>query len=141
MWAYLARYPGLVVLHDARLHHARARSLLNQQRFDDYRREFRYDHPDAPAGFAEYAVEGLGGIDLLLLVDAARRDAHGADSSPSTTRASPTTCASSIPGVAVDTIRMGVPETPGTASGRRALACGATSGSRTRRSCSRRSAR
>src|SRR4051812_34596585 len=22
MWAYLARYPGLVVLHDARLHHA-----------------------------------------------------------------------------------------------------------------------
>jgi len=28
MWAYLAAYPGLVVLHDARLHHARARQLL-----------------------------------------------------------------------------------------------------------------
>ena len=24
MWGYLFRYPGLVVLHDARLHHARA---------------------------------------------------------------------------------------------------------------------
>src|SRR6185436_14765134 len=28
MWAYLAAFPGLVVLHDARLHHARARRLL-----------------------------------------------------------------------------------------------------------------
>src|SRR5687767_1618231 len=30
MWAYLVRYPGLVVLHDGQLHHARARSLLQQ---------------------------------------------------------------------------------------------------------------
>src|ERR1700704_4742318 len=37
MWAYLAAYPGLVVLHDARL-----------------------PHPPPP-GFTEYAVEGLGG--------------------------------------------------------------------------------
>ena len=61
MWAYLASHPGLVVLHDARLHHARARRLLAQRRVDDYRAEFRYDHPDANAAFAEYAVEGLGG--------------------------------------------------------------------------------
>jgi glycosyltransferase involved in cell wall biosynthesis len=61
MWAYLARYPGLVVLHDARLHQARARRLLNQKRFADYRAEFWYDHPDAAADFVEYAVEGLGG--------------------------------------------------------------------------------
>ena len=61
MWAYLARYPGLVVLHDARLHHARARRLLNQRRFDDYRHEFWYDHPGATADVVEYAVEGLGG--------------------------------------------------------------------------------
>jgi glycosyltransferase involved in cell wall biosynthesis len=61
MWAYLARYPGLVVLHDPRLHHARARQLLQRQRFDDYRREFCYDHPDARRDFVEYAVEGLGG--------------------------------------------------------------------------------
>src|SRR5438105_3608286 len=32
MWAYLVRYPGLVVLHDARLHQARARQLLERQR-------------------------------------------------------------------------------------------------------------
>src|SRR5215471_3735983 len=61
MWAYLARYPGLVVLHDPRLHHARARQLLNARRFDDYRREFRYDHPHAVRDVVEYAVEGLGG--------------------------------------------------------------------------------
>src|ERR1700690_1329845 len=28
MWPYLIRYPGLVVLHDGQLHHARARALL-----------------------------------------------------------------------------------------------------------------
>ena len=61
MWAYLAAYPGLVVLHDTRLHHARARHLLSQGRQDDYRREFRYDHPDAPPGVEEFAVEGLAG--------------------------------------------------------------------------------
>jgi glycosyltransferase involved in cell wall biosynthesis len=61
MWAYLARYRGLVVLHDPRLHHARARQLLGSGRSDDYRREFWYDHPDAVGDFVEYAVEGLGG--------------------------------------------------------------------------------
>jgi glycosyltransferase involved in cell wall biosynthesis len=61
MWGYLARYPGLVVVHDPRLHHARARQLLERERFDDYRREFWYDHPDARPDFVEYAVEGLGG--------------------------------------------------------------------------------
>src|SRR6478672_9328093 len=61
MWGYLAAFPGLVVLHDARLHHARARALLQQQRFDDYRREFWYDHPEAQRDVVEYAVAGLGG--------------------------------------------------------------------------------
>lgn len=61
MWAYAATYPGLVILHDARLHHARARQLLKSSRFDDYRREFWYDHPDARREVVEYAVEGLGG--------------------------------------------------------------------------------
>src|SRR5436190_20372841 len=28
MWAYLVRYPGIVVLHDGQLHHARGRMLL-----------------------------------------------------------------------------------------------------------------
>jgi glycosyltransferase involved in cell wall biosynthesis len=62
MWAYLSKFPGLVVLHDACLHHARARQLLQDGRFDDYRAEFRYDHPDASEAFVEYAVEGLGGV-------------------------------------------------------------------------------
>jgi len=61
MWGYLAAFPGLVVLHDARLHQARARALLQQERFDDYRREFWYDHPEARRDFVEYAVAGLGG--------------------------------------------------------------------------------
>jgi glycosyltransferase involved in cell wall biosynthesis len=61
MWAYLATYPGLVVLHDARLHHAQARRLLKDRRFNDYRRELAYDHPDARPDVAEYAVEGLSG--------------------------------------------------------------------------------
>src|SRR5919108_5339339 len=53
VWAYLAAYPGLVVLHDARLHHARARCLLSAKRSDDYRRELRFDHPDVTRDFAE----------------------------------------------------------------------------------------
>jgi glycosyltransferase involved in cell wall biosynthesis len=61
MWGYLAAFPGLVVLHDVRLHQSRARALLNQERFDDYRREFWYDHPEARPDFVEYAVAGLGG--------------------------------------------------------------------------------
>jgi glycosyltransferase involved in cell wall biosynthesis len=61
MWGYLAAFPGLVVLHDARLHQARARALLQDERFDDYRREFWYDHPDARRDFVEYAIAGLGG--------------------------------------------------------------------------------
>lgn len=66
MWGYLAAFPGLVVLHDARLHHARARDLLQRavlepERADEYRREFWYDHPEARRDFVEYAVAGLGG--------------------------------------------------------------------------------
>jgi len=61
MWAYLASFPGLVVLHDARLHHARARQLLRLDRVRDYRAEFQFDHPDAVHDFADYATEGLGG--------------------------------------------------------------------------------
>jgi glycosyltransferase involved in cell wall biosynthesis len=61
MWPYLLRYPGLVVLHDAALHHARARSLLSRNLKDDYRAEFKYAHPQAPADAAEFAVAGFAG--------------------------------------------------------------------------------
>ena len=51
MWAYLFRYPGLVVLHDLQLHQARALYLTKRwhPRIDDYMAEVRANHPDAPA--------------------------------------------------------------------------------------------
>ena len=57
IWPYLFRFPGLAVLHDARLHHARAEALLSAGRADDYRAEFAWSHPDAPSGAAELAVQ------------------------------------------------------------------------------------
>lgn len=61
MWPYLVRYPGLVVLHDARLHHARGRRLFRHARQDDYRAEFAFDHPDVDPAIAEYSVSEFGG--------------------------------------------------------------------------------
>jgi glycosyltransferase involved in cell wall biosynthesis len=58
-WPYAFRYPGVVVLHDTRLHHARAALLLRERRAADYRVEFRWNHPDAPPDAAEIAVAGL----------------------------------------------------------------------------------
>src|SRR3954469_16137009 len=108
MWAYMVAYPGLVVLHDIRLHHARARFLLKHERADDYRREFRYDHPDAAAGVEEYAVEGLSGSMyyfwsmLPVVLRTARLVAvHNARLAQGLREENP--------GVRVDTIRMGVP--------------------------------
>lgn len=61
IWPYLFRYPGLTVLHDARLHHARAHTLMARKRYDDYRAEFRYNHPDVSPDAAEVAVAGFDG--------------------------------------------------------------------------------
>jgi glycosyltransferase involved in cell wall biosynthesis len=58
-WAYALRYPGLVVLHDTHLHHARAALLLREKRADQYREEFRWSHPDVTADVAELAVAGF----------------------------------------------------------------------------------
>jgi glycosyltransferase involved in cell wall biosynthesis len=109
MWAYLASYPGLVVLHDARLHHARARSLLNQHRFDDYRHEFWFDHPGAVRDFVEYAVEGLGGPIYYFwsMLGVVMRSAR------SVAVHNPRVAADlreEFAGASVDTIRMGVPD-------------------------------
>jgi glycosyltransferase involved in cell wall biosynthesis len=60
MWAYLTRYPGLVVLHDAQLHQSRAHALIARGRADDLRAELRFGHPDAPPGVAEWILAGLG---------------------------------------------------------------------------------
>jgi hypothetical protein len=59
LWPYLFRYPGLAVLHDTHLHHARAASLLRTQRADDYRAEFVANHPDSAPALAELAVAGF----------------------------------------------------------------------------------
>jgi glycosyltransferase involved in cell wall biosynthesis len=58
-WAYALNYPGLVVLHDTRLHHARAAFLLREKRAADYRAEFQWNHPEVPPGVAELAVAGF----------------------------------------------------------------------------------
>jgi glycosyltransferase involved in cell wall biosynthesis len=58
-WPYALRYPGLVVLHDTRLHHARAALLLREKRLADYRAEFVWNEPDVPADAAELAVAGF----------------------------------------------------------------------------------
>jgi len=61
MWPYLFACPGLVVLHDAHLHHARAWSLLRRARQADYRAEFEFNHPEAPPGAAAIGLGGYAG--------------------------------------------------------------------------------
>lgn len=63
MWAYAFRYPGLLVLHDAQVHQARALHLLRrlEPRLDDYLAEVRANHPDAPPDVGYLLAAGLGG--------------------------------------------------------------------------------
>jgi glycosyltransferase involved in cell wall biosynthesis len=61
MWPYLFAYPGLVILHDAHLHHARAWSLLRRKRQADYRAEFEFNHPEAPRHGAAIGLGGYAG--------------------------------------------------------------------------------
>lgn len=60
-WPYLFRYPGLAVLHDARLHHARAEVLIASDRPADYRAEFAFNHPGVDSAAAGFALLGLEG--------------------------------------------------------------------------------
>ena len=62
MWAYLFHYPGLVVLHDAQLHQARALALTKRwlPRRDDYLEEFAANHPDAPRAIGDVVAAGFG---------------------------------------------------------------------------------
>jgi glycosyltransferase involved in cell wall biosynthesis len=61
IWPYLTRWPGLAVLHDGRVHHARGRALLLRRRADDYRAELTWNDPDAGAAIAEMGIAGFGG--------------------------------------------------------------------------------
>jgi glycosyltransferase involved in cell wall biosynthesis len=58
-WAYALNYPGLVVLHDTHLHHARAAFLLRERRAAEYRAELRWNHPDLSPDLAELAIAGF----------------------------------------------------------------------------------
>ena len=80
IWAYLFRYPGLVVLHDAQLHQARALALTKRwnPRRDDYLAEFTANHPDAPPSVGDVVAAGFGGSlyvhwpHIRLVVESAR---------------------------------------------------------------------
>lgn len=111
MWPYLMRYPGLVVLHDGQLHHARAHALLRRNRKADYLAEFTYAHPDTPPDLAEFVIAGLQGPVYYMwpLVAAVVRRAHvvavhNARLADDLREA--------FPEAAIDTIRMGVPAAP-----------------------------
>jgi glycosyltransferase involved in cell wall biosynthesis len=59
LWPYLFRFPGLAVLHDAHLHHARAAALLRTTRAADYRAELVANHPSISPDLAELAIAGF----------------------------------------------------------------------------------
>lgn len=59
LWPYMFRFPGLAVLHDVRLHHARAASLLRRGLADAYRQELAGNHPLLDRDLAELAVSGF----------------------------------------------------------------------------------
>jgi glycosyltransferase involved in cell wall biosynthesis len=61
IWPYLHRYPGLVILHDAHLHHSRGAALVTPRSAAPYRAAFAFDHPDVSPDIAELAVAGFDG--------------------------------------------------------------------------------
>jgi glycosyltransferase involved in cell wall biosynthesis len=117
MWAYLPRYPGLVVLHDARLHHARARQLLAAERFDDYRAEFAFNHPGVRRHAAEYAVEGLAGS-IYYFWPMLRSTIATARAVAVHNRWVAEELATEFPDASISTIRMGVPALPASTDAR-----------------------
>jgi glycosyltransferase involved in cell wall biosynthesis len=107
MWPYLMRYPGLVVLHDGQLHHARARALLRRDRKADYRAEFRYAHPGANPDIAEFVIAGLQGPVYYiwpLVAAAVRRARLVAVHNPRLADE----LREAFPEVSIETLRMGV---------------------------------
>ena len=115
MWPYLFRYPGLVVLHDGALHHARAAALLKRQRDDDYRAELAFDHPRLPREAAELAITAFDGpvyYDWTMLravvISARGVGAHNARLADQ--------LSAEFPGVSVDHLAMGIPATSSSAA-------------------------
>ena len=111
MWAYLLRYPGLVVLHDGQLHHARGRMLLQrwQPRQDDYREEFWFNHPDARRDVAELGAAGLLGP-LTYLWPMLRAVVHASRSLLVHNEWLACEIRDAFPAATVDCVEMGVPD-------------------------------
>ena len=111
MWPYLVRYPGLTVLHDGQLHHARGRCLLQDKREDHYRSEFCFNHPSANPAIAELGVAGLlGSLTYLwpmrrIVAEVSRlvvvHDSWLADE-----------IRAELPDARIEVVPMGVPESP-----------------------------
>jgi glycosyltransferase involved in cell wall biosynthesis len=105
IWPYAFRYPGLVVLHDAHLHHARAAQLLRVKRAGDYRAEFISNHPTADPCMAELAVAGFDNYLYYcwpmrtLVIEASRATAVHATGLADTLR-------DECPGASVEAIRL-----------------------------------
>jgi glycosyltransferase involved in cell wall biosynthesis len=120
MWPYLFRYPGLVVLHDGALHHARAALLLRRKRADDYRAELAFNHPGLPGEAAELAINAFDGpmyYDwpmLRAVVTSARgvgvHSARLADQ-----------LAAEFPGISINHLAMGIPAVDSNGAGAAAV--------------------
>lgn len=117
MWPYLFQMPGLVVLHDGHLHHARAWSLLRRQRRDDYRAEFEYAHPEAPPDAAAIGLAGLASP-VYYFWPMLRAVLESARSVAVHSRGLATMLAQSYPRQPVQVVRMGVPD-PGVGASER----------------------
>jgi glycosyltransferase involved in cell wall biosynthesis len=109
MWPYMVRHPGLVVMHDAQLHQARARGLIRKHRDDDYVDEFVYNHPDAHPGLTDLVIAGLGGS-LYYLWPMLRVPVEAARLVAVHNRWLATRLLEAFPTARVTVIRMGVPD-------------------------------
>lgn len=109
MWPYLLQYPGLVVLHDAQLHQARARALLRRGREEDYVKEFAYSHPHTAEAVARMVAAGLVGT-LYYLWPMLRVPVEAARLVAVHNRWLAAHLADQFPGSPVIRIRMGVPD-------------------------------
>ncbi len=106
LWPYMFRYPGLAVLHDAHLQHARAAALLRTRRHGDYRTEFAASHPALSPDLAELAVAGF---DSHLYYSWPMRRLVVAASRLTVVHAAPIAAAinEEMPGAGVESIRLG----------------------------------
>ena len=111
LWGYAVRYPGLAVLHDRVMHHARGTHLRRARRWRDYQAELRYDRPDLEAGIpavADLAIPHvLANWPLVRpILATARRSVVHDPTAAGDLRAR-------YPDSRVDVVRFGVPEPAG----------------------------